>query len=79
MGCNESVTWGATKVTEPNLATKVTAASGGCACMGTFYYMKHESRVAQYSDKNCSVTLNGQKCLVLPSITYDELLGPVRG
>ena len=45
----------------------------------TFYYMKHESRVAQYSDKNCSVTLNGQKCLVLPSITYDELLGPVRG
>ena len=32
-----------------------------------------------FIDKNCSVTLNGQKCLVLPSITYDELLGPVRG
>ena len=31
-----------------------------------------------FVDKNCSVTLDGQKCLVLPSITYDELLGSVR-
>ena len=37
------------------------------------------SSFAAFVDKNCSVTLNGQKCLVLPSITYDELLGPVRG
>ena len=37
------------------------------------------SSFGAFVDKNCSVMLNGQKCLVLPSITYDELLGPVRG
>ena len=38
-----------------------------------------ETCFAMQLTKNCSVMLNGQKCLVLPSITYDELLGPVRG
>ena len=37
------------------------------------------SSFGAFVDKNCSVMLNGQKCLVLPFITYDELLGPVRG
>ena len=32
-----------------------------------------------FVDNKCSVTLDdGRKCLVLPSITYDELLAPVR-
>ena len=37
------------------------------------------SSFGAFVDKNFSVAPNGQKCLVLPSITYDELLGPVRG
>ena len=43
--------------------------------MGKFYYMKHESRVAQYSDKNCLVTLNGQK---VPSAAVHHIRRVVR-
>ena len=33
-----------------------------------------------YPSNKSSCTLDcGRKCLVLPCITYDELLGPVRG
>ena len=38
------------------------------------------SSFGAFVDKKSSCTLDsGQKCLVLPSITYGELLGPVRG
>ena len=38
------------------------------------------SSFGAFVDKKSSCTLGcGRKCLVLPSITYNELLGPVRG
>ena len=38
------------------------------------------SSFGAFVDNKSSCTLNcGRKCLVLPSITYNELLGPVRG